>query len=262
MCAGATSCRDHAVPHECGCRASSRSAVCLRCDHVVPASGRTWWSCLSRGLNEKSRRNPTSRPRALVSGVGGLVSLPMDESRPPIDVLTELRTGSGESLDRLLPLVYQELRSMAHRQLAARGRGGTLQTTALVHEAYLKLVDQSRADWRDRAHFLAVASIAMRHVLVDRAKARVALKRGGDFRRITFDEQEIGVDDQPDALVQLDEALERLGEVGPRLVRVVECRFFGGLTEDEIAEALGLTVRTVQRDWVKARMMLRRALES
>ena len=186
----------------------------------------------------------------------------MDESTLPIDVLTELRTGQGESLDRLLPLVYQELRSMAHRQLAARGRGGTLQTTALVHEAYLKLVDQSRADWRDRAHFLAVASIAMRHVLVDRAKARVALKRGGDFRRITFDEQEIAMDDQPEALVQLDEALERLGEVDPRLVRVVECRFFGGLAEHEIAESLGLTVRTVQRDWAKARMMLRRALES
>jgi RNA polymerase sigma factor (TIGR02999 family) len=186
----------------------------------------------------------------------------MDASTPPTDVLTELRSGRLESLDRLLPLVYEELRAMAHRQLAARDRGGTLQTTALVHEAYLKLVDQSRADWRDRAHFLAVASIAMRHVLVDRAKARVALKRGGEFRRITFDEQAIGVDDQPDALVQLDEALERLGEVGPRLVRVVECRFFGGLTEDEIAEALGLTVRTVQRDWAKARMMLRRALES
>jgi RNA polymerase sigma factor (TIGR02999 family) len=156
--------------------------------------------------------------------------------------------------------VYQELRAMAHRQLAARGRGGTLQTTALVHEAYLKLVDQSRAEWRDRAHFLAVASIAMRHVLVDRAKARLALKRGGEFRRITLDDQEIGVDDEPDALVQLDEAMERLGEVDARLVRVVECRFFGGLTEEEIAEALGLTVRTVQRDWAKARMMLRRAL--
>jgi len=151
---------------------------------------------------------------------------------------------------------------MAHRQLAAHGRGGTLQTTALVHEAYLKLVDQSRADWRDRAHFLAVASIAMRHVLVDRARARLALKRGGAQRHVTFDEQEIGADDQPDALVQLDEALQRLGEVDPRLVRVVECRFFGGLTEDEIAEGLGLTVRTVQRDWAKARMMLRRALES
>jgi RNA polymerase sigma factor (TIGR02999 family) len=186
----------------------------------------------------------------------------MDESTPPTDVLTALRTGGGESLDRVIPLVYQELRVMAHRQIASRGRGGTLQTTALVHEAYLKLVDQSRADWRDRAHFLAVASIAMRHVLVDRAKARLALKRGGALQRITFDEQEIGRDDQPDALVQLDEALHRLGEVEPRLVRVVECRFFGGLTEEEIAEALDLTVRTVQRDWAKARMLLRRALES
>jgi len=185
----------------------------------------------------------------------------MDAS-PPTDVLTELRSERRESLDRLLPLVYQELRAMAHRQLGARGRGATLQTTALVHEAYLKLVDQGRADWRDRAHFLAVASIAMRHILVDRAKARLALKRGGEFRHITFDEQQIGADDQPHALVQLDDALERLGEVAPRLVRVVECRFFGGLTEDEIAEALGLTVRTVQRDWAKARMMLRRALDA
>jgi RNA polymerase sigma factor (TIGR02999 family) len=184
----------------------------------------------------------------------------MDASTTPTDLLAELRSGRRESLDRLLPLVYQELRAMAHRQLAAHGRGGTLQTTALVHEAYLKLVDQSRAEWRDRAHFLAVASIAMRHVLVDRAKARLALKRGGEFRRITLDDQEIGVDDEPDALVQLDEAMERLGEVDARLVRVVECRFFGGLTEEEIAEALGLTVRTVQRDWAKARMMLRRAL--
>ena len=188
--------------------------------------------------------------------------LGMDLSTPPTDVLAGLRSGQGESLDHVLPLVYQELRAMAHRQLRAQGRGGTLQTTALVHEAYLKLVDQSRAEWKDRAHFLAVASIAMRHILVDRAKARLALKRGGEFRRITLDEQDIGIDDQPDALVQLDEALERLGALEPRLVRVVECRFFGGLTEDEIAEALGLTVRTVQRDWAKARMMLRRALES
>jgi RNA polymerase sigma factor (TIGR02999 family) len=188
--------------------------------------------------------------------------LPMDESTPPTDVLAALRTGGGESLDRLLPLVYQELRRMAHRQLAARDRGGTLQTTALVHEAYLKLVDQSRADWRDRAHFLAVASIAMRHVLVDRAKARLALKRGGALRHITFDEREIGVDDQPDALVQLDEALGRLGDVEPRLVRVVECRFFGGLTEPETAEALGVSLRTVSGDWLMAKGWLYQALRS
>jgi RNA polymerase sigma factor (TIGR02999 family) len=185
----------------------------------------------------------------------------MDESTHPIDVLTELRTERGESLDRLLPLVYQELRSMARRQLAARGRGGTLQTTALVHEAYLKLVDQSRADWKDRAHFLAVASIAMRHVLVDRAKARLALKRGRHLRRITLDGQEIAVDDQPEALVQLDEALKSLGDVAPRLVRVVECRFFGGLSEDEIAESLGLTVRAVAGEGATAACPSRAAVK-
>lgn len=181
---------------------------------------------------------------------------------PQTDLLTELRTGRRDALDRLLPLVYEELRAIAHRQLAARGRDGTLQTTALVHEAYLKLVDQSRAEWKDRAHFLALAAVAMRHVLVDRAKARAALKRGGGRQPISLDEATIGVEDQPEALLQLEEALSRLAEVEPRLARVVECRFFGGLTEEEIAEALGLTTRTVQRDWVKARMLLRRALEA
>lgn len=178
------------------------------------------------------------------------------------DTLTELRSGKRESLDELIPVVYQELRAIAHRQLAARGRGGTLSTTALVHEAYLKLVDQSRANWQDRAHFLAVASLAMRHVIVDRAKAREALKRSGAHRRITLDEEKISVDDQADAVLQLDEALDRLAELEPRLARVVEYRFFGGLKEEEIAEVLGLTVRTVQRDWAKARMLLQRALES
>jgi len=177
------------------------------------------------------------------------------------DVLTELRSGNQASVDRLVPLVYEELRVIAHRQLAARGGGGTLQTTALIHEAYLKLVDQSRAEWKDRVHFLALAALAMRHVLVDRAKARGALKRGGEFQRIPLDGQDIGVDDQPEALLQLDEAMSRLAEVEPRLARVVEYRFFGGLTEEEIAEALSLTVRTVQRDWAKARLLLRRALE-
>ena len=178
------------------------------------------------------------------------------------DVLTELRSGRHGALDQLIPLVYNELRAIAHRQLALRARGSTLSTTALVHETYLKLVDQSRADWRDRAHFLAVASIAMRHVLVDRAKARATLKRGGERRRITLDDSHIAVDDQPDALLQLDGAMNRLAELQPRLARVVECRFFGGLTEDEIAEALGVTARTVQRDWAKARMLLQRELEA
>ena len=180
-----------------------------------------------------------------------------------MDVLHELRTGAPESLDRLFPLVYGELRAIARRQLRARPLGeATLSTTGLVHDVYLKLVDQSRAQWKDRAHFLAVASLAMRHVLVDRAKARNAAKRGGGQRRITLDEESISVDEQADALLQLHEALEQLTRLEPRLARVVECRFFGGLSEEEIAEALDVTVRTVQRDWAKARMLLRRMLES
>jgi RNA polymerase sigma factor (TIGR02999 family) len=131
-----------------------------------------------------------------------------------------------------------------------------------VHEAYLKLVDQSQAQWQDRAHFLALASLAMRHVLVDRARERGTLKRGGERRRITLDDEVLAAEDQPEALLMIHDALNQLGSTEPRLAQVVECRFFGGLTEQETADALGLTTRTVQRDWVKARMLLRRVLES
>jgi RNA polymerase sigma factor (TIGR02999 family) len=167
-----------------------------------------------------------------------------------------------ESLDRLVPLLYQQLRDIAHRRLARRPAGATIETGELVHEAYLRVAAHARPDATDEAHLLALASLAMRHVLVDRAKARGRLKRGGARGRITFDEDRIAVEDQPEALLQLDEALTWLGELEPRLARVVECRFFGGLREEEVAAALGVTVRTVQRDWAKARMLLRRALES
>jgi RNA polymerase sigma factor (TIGR02999 family) len=181
----------------------------------------------------------------------------------PTDVLSELRSGGQKSVDDVVELTYQELRAIAHRRLIARGHSGTLSTTALVHEAYLKLVDQSRAGWRDRVHFLALASLAMRHVLVDRARERNSLKRGGsEHRQVTLNDDVMGVEDQADVLIQLDEALGRLAAFEPRLAQVVECRFFGGLTETETSEALGVTVRTVQRDWVKARVLLRRALES
>ena len=185
---------------------------------------------------------------------------PRDERAP--DVLTELRSRAQHSLDQVVALTYQELRAIAHRRLAARGPGGTLSTTALVHEAYLKLVDQSRAGWQDLAHFRALASLAMRHVLVDRARERSALKRGGVRRQITLDDEVMAAGDQPEVLLALNDALERLAALEPRLARVVDCRFFGGLTEQETAEALGLTTRTVQRDWVKARVLLRRVLES
>jgi RNA polymerase sigma factor (TIGR02999 family) len=178
----------------------------------------------------------------------------------PPEVLEDLRSGRREALDRILPLVYEELREIAHRRLAAREVGGTLVTTGLVHEAYLKLVDQSNAEWRDRAHFLALASVAMRHILIDRAKARTRLKRGGVRRRVTLDDAIGSVEDQAESLLEIDEALGRLAEIEPRLAHVVECRFYGGLTEEEIAEALGVTVRTIERDWAKARMLLRNAL--
>jgi RNA polymerase sigma factor (TIGR02999 family) len=184
----------------------------------------------------------------------------MDAESDGSGLLEELREPRRDSLDRLLPGVYEELRTLAHRHLAKHGHGGSLATTDLVHEAYLKLVDQSRADWRDRAHFFALSSRAMRHVLVDRALASTTLKRGGTLTRVTLDEEAIAIDDSAETLLAIDEALEQLAAVEPRLAKVVECRFFGGLSEKEIAEALGVTERTVERDWVKARMLLRRAL--
>jgi len=180
-------------------------------------------------------------------GHGARSELPSDEQAP---------------LDELIEFAYHELRAIAHRRLAVGGGHSTLSTTALVHEAYLKLADQSQSRWRDRSHFFAVASLAMRHVLVDFAKARATLKRGGERHRITLDEVDIAVDDQADALLQLNDALDRLADVEPRLAKVVECRFFGGLSEEEIANTLGVTVRTVRRDWVKARVMLQRVLDS
>jgi RNA polymerase sigma factor (TIGR02999 family) len=173
-----------------------------------------------------------------------------------------MRSGDEKSLDTVVSRAYAELRAIAHQRLASGAREGSLSTTALVHEAYLRLVDQSRAVWRDRLHFLALASLAMRHVLIDRARARASQKRGGEHRQVTLDDERVSADDQAETLLQLNEALEKLEAFEPRLARVVECRFFGGLTEPETAEALGVTPRTVQRDWVKARILLRRALET
>jgi RNA polymerase sigma factor (TIGR02999 family) len=161
-------------------------------------------------------------------------------------------------MDRLAPLVYEQLRHIAHRQLRAEPVGHTLSTTALVHEAYLKLVDQTRAEWQDRGHFFAVASGAMRRILVDYARRYRAARRGGGedgapVRPISLDNTEIPAAERADALVALDEALERLGRLDERQARVVECRFFGGLSEAETAAALGISQRTVAREWVTAR---------
>ena len=189
------------------------------------------------------------------------------EGIPPVaqnevDSASESGSGQRDALDGLLPGTYDELRAIARRQLALREIGGTLSTTGLVHEAYLKLADQSRLAWRDRGHFFALVSLAMRHVLVDRARARHALKREGALKRVPLDSEQIAADDQAEALLLLNDAIDRLAAVEPRLARVVDCRFFGGLSDDETAESLGVTTRTVQRDWSKARMLLRKVLST
>lgn len=175
-------------------------------------------------------------------------------------LLLAWRAGDRDALDRLFPLVYDALRGIAHRQLRGEQPDRTLGTTALVHEAYLKLVDQSRVQWTDRGHFFAMAARAMRRILVDQARRRGALKRGAAPRRVSLTDLPLAVEERADALIALDDALTQLSEVDERLGRVVECRFFGGLTEEETAEALGVTDRTVRRDWIKAKGWLQRVL--
>jgi len=189
-----------------------------------------------------------------------------DDPEAITEALCALRNGAPDGMDRLAPLVYEQLRRIAHRQLRAEPAGHTLSTTALVHEAYLKLVDQTRAEWQDRGHFFAVASGAMRRILVDYARRYRAARRGGGddgapVRPISLDNTEIPAAERADALVALDEALERLGRLDERQARVVECRFFGGLSEAETAAALGISQRTVAREWVTARGWLYQELQ-
>lgn len=182
-----------------------------------------------------------------------------DDVTSVTQLLADLRAGRREAFDHMLPLVYDQLRRIARRELAVRP-SDTLSTTALVHELYLKFSRADRADWRNRAHFLGVAAVAMRHILVDRARRRTAEKRGGTNRHITLDDELTVVNDSAESLLEIHEALDHLATIDERLARVVECRFFGGMTEQETAEALSITERTVRRDWVKARGLLYRAL--
>jgi RNA polymerase sigma factor (TIGR02999 family) len=171
------------------------------------------------------------------------------------DLLAELRAGRREALDQVLPLVYQELRGVAQRELAVRPND-SLSATGLVHELYLKFVRADRSDWRDRAHFLGVSAVAMRHILVDRSRRRTADKRGGLHQHVTLDDNLTVTDHHAEQILDLHEALDQLALLDERLARVVECRYFGGMTEMETAEALHVGVRTVRRDWIKARGLL------
>jgi RNA polymerase sigma factor (TIGR02999 family) len=172
-------------------------------------------------------------------------------------LLGALRRGEAGAIDRLFPLVYDALRQLARRQLAREHGPRTIDATGLVHEAYLKLSAGAAVGAANRAHFLAVAARAMRQVLVDHARRRQAARRGGDWVSTTLSDGLRGPDIDPAELLALDEALDQLE---PRQRQVVECRFFAGMEEHEIAAALGLTERTVRRDWVKARAWLYRAL--
>ena len=185
---------------------------------------------------------------------------PTGQATSITELLADLRAGRREAFDQILPLVYHELRRAARRELAMRP-SDSLSTTALVHELYLKFSRAGRTDWHNRAHFLSVASVAMRHMLVDRARRRRAEKRGGPLAHVTLDDALVAAaDSRADSLLELHEALDQLAKLDERLARVVECRFFGGMTEQETADALHIAVRTVRRDWIKARGLLYQSL--
>lgn len=175
-------------------------------------------------------------------------------------LLEACSNGEPDALDRLMPLVYDDLRAIAHRRLQFERADHTLNTTAVVHEAYLKLVDQATATWRDRAHFFAVSARVIRNLLIDYARERKAAKRGGDAILIPLDDELAGQASRTVELLELDEALTALGRHSQRLERVVECRFFGGMSMKETAEALGVSLSTTERDWRRARAHLYNAL--
>jgi len=183
---------------------------------------------------------------------------------PQPDEVTQLlhawRCGDNAAADRLAPLIYGELHRLAHLYMASEKPGNTLQTTALVHEAWLKLAGIDRIEWNDRVHFFAFSSTVMRRVLVDFARARTGPRRGGDVAKIPLDDKATISEKTDGQLVRIDEALNALAAFEPRQARVVEMRYFGGMTQEETAEALGISPDTVLRDWKRAKRWLWREM--
>jgi RNA polymerase sigma-70 factor (ECF subfamily) len=191
----------------------------------------------------------------------GVQSRTVSEQAPtPTELLRAWGHGDSDAFDQLAPLVNDELRRLARRQMARERPGHTLQATALVNEAYLRLVDVTGVPWQSRAHFFALAARMMRRILVDHARARDNSRRGGGVQRVSLDEALV-ISSEPDQdLVRLDEALRRLDAIHPRKGRVVELRFFGGLSLEETGEALNVSTDTVKRDWRFAKLWLMREL--
>ena len=177
------------------------------------------------------------------------------------ELLADWNKGDQEALSKLIPLVYDELHKLASRHLRRERSDHTLQTTALVHEAYLKLVDQKDANWQNRAQFFAVAAQMMRRILVDYARRHLASKRGGSFYKVTLDDGLTSPAQDDAELLALDEALERLAALDPRQSRVVELRIFGGLTLEETAHAIKISPRTARREWSMAKAWLRKEIK-
>ncbi|HEY8375780.1 MAG TPA: ECF-type sigma factor [Nannocystis sp.] len=208
-----------------------------------------------------NRPGQTDRSRPIIEPTRGPSSqAAMSEGPDTTKLLISASAGDREAFDLLYERLYDELRQIAHHRLMHAARGETLNTAALVHEAYLKLVDQSRIAFSDRAHFLALASRAMRFILIDHARARSAQKRRGNVDVRPLDGLQIVADDRAADLLALNEALERLAEYDDRLARIVEFRFFGGLSYEEIAAATGYSLPTVKRDWTRARAWLYHAM--
>ena len=183
-------------------------------------------------------------------------------TEPPLvtDLLLAWGQGDESALDRLVPLVNGELHRLARRYMRGERSAHTLQTTALVNEVYLRMVDLSRVQWRDRTHFFAMSARLMRRILVDHARRRRLLKRGGGVRFVAFDETTVSVSEPGADLVALDDALEALASVSARKSQVVELRYFGGLSVEEAAETLGVSPQTVMRDWRLAKVWLLREI--
>ena len=185
----------------------------------------------------------------------------MDSQPDVTSLLIQLQGGRREAFESLVVLMYDDLRLLARRHLRFQGSMITLHTSGLVHEAYLKLADRTRLSWENRGHFLAVYTKVMRNILIDMARSRLAAKRGGDRVKVTLDENHSKIEAQADELLAIDQALDKLAKLDERLARIVECRFFAGLNETETGLALGISDRTVRRDWIKARTILHGLLD-
>jgi RNA polymerase sigma factor (TIGR02999 family) len=184
----------------------------------------------------------------------------MPASQDVTQMLVEWRNGDRGALNRLMPIVYDELRRLAHRYMKRQPQGHTLQTSALVNEAYIRLAGQRNVDWQNRAHFFAIAARIMRSLLIDHLRSRNFAKRGGGARRVSLDEVALISDERSEELLALDEALTRLSAIDERKGRIVELRYFSGLSVEETAEVLGLSPITIKREWLKAKSWLYREL--